>query len=184
MRQQIIAIGQRLQQQGLIRASCGNISCRLAGGSVLITAAGTDKGRLGESDILQVGGPGRVSSETALHQAIYAACPDCAAIVHAHPPYATALATAGLELDWRLLEESRLFLGPVPRIAALEAGSAELARAARDAAKGANALLLTAHGAVCWGGDLAEAASRLEVLEHTARVMLYTKLFGTGQGHV
>jgi len=182
----IIAVGRRLRADGLICALSGNISCRLDDGSLLITASGVDKGNLEEADILPLDHQGRLvnisaesrpSSETPLHVALYQTCPQIKAIVHAHPPYATALACSELELDWRMLEEARLFLGAAPLIPPLNAGSAELALAAARAAAEANALLLAGHGAVSWGETLQQAAFRMEILEHTARVMLYKKLF-------
>jgi len=206
--QEIIVTGQRLRAGGLVCAASGNISCRIDGDSLLITASGVDKGNLTQADILFLDFQGRIvtcsppaqiknkhslkthnsklktglrsrppapSSETPLHVALYQACPRIQAIIHAHPPYATALATAARELDWQMLEEARLFLGPVPLLPPLPAGSVELANAAARAAAGANALLLAGHGAVSWGETLDQAMFRMEILEHTARVMLYVK---------
>lgn len=187
MKQEIITAGKRLAALGLVCGHSGNISRRLADGTVLITASGLRKGEMAEADILHIDAEGnllaaapagrRPSTETGLHLALFAVCPQITAIVHAHPPYATALATVGQALDWQLLEESRLFLGPVPRLPQLAAGSAELATAAAREAKEAGALLLAGHGAIAWGETLEQAVCRMEILEHTARVMLYTQIF-------
>jgi L-fuculose-phosphate aldolase len=183
---EIIAVGRRLAERGLVCAQAGNISRRVDEHSILISAAGLDKGGLREEDVLLVDYQGqplaaahgrRPSSETALHLALYREYPQIAAIVHAHPPYATALSGAGRELDWCMLEESALFLGPVPCLPRLAAGSLELARAAAAAAFGAQALLMAGHGALSWGESLEQALCRLEILEHTAQVMLLRGLF-------
>ncbi|MCL1906174.1 MAG: class II aldolase/adducin family protein [Clostridiales bacterium] len=191
---EIIAAGQRLAAGGLIRAYSGNISCRVDGPAILITASGVFKGGLGEQDILLLDNTGRIrqgaagrmpSSETFMHLAIYNSCPHVQAIVHAHPPYATALASLGRELEHALLEESALLLGPVPLLPRFSAGSKELAQAAAEKAACANALLLAGHGAVSWGESMEQALARMEILEHTAQVMLLRGLFAQGaSGHV
>lgn len=187
--EEIIAAGHRLADRGLAYAHSGNISRRLDGSAILITASGVFKGGLNERDVLRLDLQGQVrqgengrqpSSETALHLALYQNYPHIKAIAHAHPPYATALACADRELEWRLLEESRLFLGQVPLLPRLSAGSPELAQAAARAAKGVNALLLANHGAVSWGESMEEALCRMEILEHTAKLMLLRSLFARG----
>ena len=184
---EIIVAGRRLAGRGLVCAHSGNISCRLGPQTVLITASGVYKGNLTEQDILCIDYQGRVlgaaaagrrpSTESGLHLALYEGYPQIAAIVHAHPPYATALAVTGREVDWQMLEESALFLGAVARVGRWPAGSMGLAQAAAAAAKGANALLLAGHGAVSWGANIEQALCRLEILEHTAQVMLLSSLW-------
>jgi len=183
---EIIRAGRRLAERGLVAAHSGNISCRLGSGGILITASGVYKGGLTMQDLLCVDDQGnllgnpsgfgrRPSTEMALHLALYRDYPQIEAIVHAHPPYATAMACSQKELDWQLLEESALFLGPTPLLPRLGAGSRELAGEAAAAAKGVNALLLTGHGAVSWGNCIEMALCRMEILEHTAKVMLLAK---------
>ena len=182
----LIAAAQKIYDQKLVAAHAGNLSLYLLSGNILITAANRSKGGLQPADILLVDAQGqpleaaaesRPSSETGLHLAIYRSDPAIKAIIHAHPPYATALASSGQEFDWQLLEESRLLLGPVPTVPYQPAGSAELAAAVSQAAPGHAALLLANHGAVCWGADLEQALFRLEALEHSARIMTYAHLW-------
>ena len=184
--EEIIVAGRGLAEKGLVCAYSGNISRRLDESAILITASGVFMGDLREQDVLKVDNLGRLldeaagrrpSSETPLHLALYQSYPRIAAIAHAHPPYATALAGAGRQLDWQMLEEARLFLGPTPLLPRLPAGSQELAAAAAAAAAGANALLLAGHGAVTWGESIKQALCRLEILEHTAKVMLLQGIF-------
>ena len=183
--EEIIAAGRRLAARGLITAHSGNISCRLAGREILITAAGLYKGGLTGQDLLRVDQDGqtveaaagrRPSSETALHLALYQEYPHIAAIVHAHPPYATALGCSGRAPDWQMLEEGALFLGPVALLPRLPAGSKELVQAAVAAAPGRNALLLADHGAFSWGESIEQALCRMEILEHIAQVTLLCSL--------
>lgn len=173
----IIEIGRRLWQRGMVAANDGNISCRVAGG-YLITGSGVSKGFLGEQDILfldQQGlavsdGPIKPSSETAMHLAIYHSRPHTGAIVHAHPPYATAFALAGADLNRAGLEELRIQLGEVGLIPYAPAGSEQLAQQVAAAMVQRRAGLLERHGAVTAGADLQQALYRMEALEQAAKI--------------
>ncbi|HET7294778.1 MAG TPA: class II aldolase/adducin family protein [Vicinamibacteria bacterium] len=180
----VLEVCRRLHAEGLITATEGNVSAR-DGDTILITAGGLRKGELTPEGVLRcdlsgrlLEGAARPSSELPLHLEVYAARADVGAIVHAHPPYATAFAVAGVALDQPLLAEAVLLLGPVP-IVPYEAPSTDaLARAVSRAAKSAEALLLANHGAVAFGDDLPRALERMETLEHLARVSLLARLVG------
>jgi L-fuculose-phosphate aldolase len=183
---ELIAAAKTLYNKNLVAAHAGNLSVRLPDDNILITAANRSKGRLQPTDILLLDPAGNLleaesnnkpTSELALHLALYQTNPQIKAIVHAHPPYATALACSNLPFNWQLLEEARLLLGPVPTIPYYTAGSAYLAQAVATAAAGNSALLLANHGVVCWGEALEQALFRMEALEHTAQVMAYRPLF-------
>ena len=133
-KQLIIEIGRRLWLRGMVAANDGNISCRVPGG-YLITRSGISKGFMREEDILLLDsqgcplsdGPGQPSSETAMHLGIYQSRPQTGAIVHAHPPYATAFALAEADINQAQLEELRIQLGEVAMIPYAPAGTSELA---------------------------------------------------------
>ena len=184
-KEQIMEAGRRLWLRGLVAANDGNISCRVAGG-YLITASGRSKGFLQPQDILLLDGEGRVcdgnpappSIETGLHLALYQARPEVGAVVHAHPPAATAFALAGTDINLNAPDEVKLQLGRVALIPHGEAGSPELARNAAQAlaAPDLGAGLLLRHGAVALGQDIMKALFRLEALEQAARIMLAARL--------
>ena len=173
-KRQIVEAGRRLWLRGLVAASDGNISCRLTDGTFLITPSGAAKGFLEPRDLLLLDeegrvleGGGRPSMETAMHLAVYRARPDINALVHAHPPLATAFTLAGRDMK----------LGAIAVAGYGEAGSGELARnAAAAALSGANALLLSRHGALTAGEDPLRALFRMEALEQAARTMLAARL--------
>jgi L-fuculose-phosphate aldolase len=174
-------VGRRLYARGVVAANDGNLSCRVAAG-FLITASGVSKGFLEDKHILLLDtagelsqGGGRPSSEIALHLAIYAARPEVGAVLHAHPPYATAFALAGKIITDSGLDEVRMQLGEVPLIAYAAPGSAELARAVADGLGGASAALLSRHGAVTVGETLEQALYRLEALEQAAKIIWLAK---------
>ena len=179
----MIEAGRRLWQRGLIAASDGNISCRVAEG-FLITPSGLAKGFLTEEDLLLVDERGRVlagsrrpSIETGMHLAVYRACPEAQALVHAHPPLTTAFTLTGQDMNEDAPDEVKLQLGSIAVAAYGEAGSAELAQnVARAAQSGANAVLLSRHGALTAGDGVMKALFRMEALEQAAKTMLAARL--------
>jgi len=183
-RDAIVAAGRRLYEQGLVTANEGNISIRIDDGQ-LVTAGGLHKGLLTPEDVLRVDQDGRprepgrnVSSEIRMHAAIYARRPDVAAIVHAHPPAATAFAVAHLVPDERILPEAVLLLGSIGLVGYAPPSTAELAAAVAEGLAGRDVVLLANHGAVTVGRTLAQSLERMETLEHLARVELMGRLLG------
>jgi L-fuculose-phosphate aldolase len=71
------------------------------------------------------------SSELDLHLRAYRQRSDCGAVVHAHPPAATAFAVAGEGLPGDVLPEIALLMGQVPCIPCQTTGTPAL----RDAAE-------------------------------------------------
>ena len=173
---QIIEVGRRLWQRGMVAANDGNLSCRQDTG-FLITRSGVSKGFLLPEDILELdnewqklAGEGLISSEYKLHQALYAAYPEVRAIVHAHPPYATAYALSEADLNDCPLEEIRIQLGRIARLPFAPAGSREVAELAAAGMAGARAGLMLRHGAVTVGEDILQAYFRMEALEQAAQI--------------
>ena len=180
----IVEAGRRLWQRGLVAASDGNISCRLDDGTFLITPSGVAKGFLSEDDILVVDAEGRVLSgqakpsiETGMHLAVYRVRPEVEALVHAHPPLTTAFTLTERDMNEDAPDEVKLQLGRIVKAKYGEAGSAELAQnVAEAAAGGADAVLLSRHGALTTGADPLRALFRMESLEQAAKTMLAARL--------
>jgi L-fuculose-phosphate aldolase len=184
VRTAIVAAGRRLRDSGLITATEGNISVR-EGETLYVTPAGVSKARLRPDQVLSVdlagrilAGAGRASTELPMHLAIYRGRRDVGAIVHAHPPFATAFAVAGIPLDRPILAEAVLLLGPVPVVTYAPPSTQELADVVAAAAAGASALLLANHGAVTLAETLEQAVVRMETLEHLARVSFLARMLG------
>ncbi len=181
-RREIIEAGRRLYDKGLVAASQGNISVRTDRG-LLVTASGSSKGALTPGLVLDTDFEGRgsgpaASSEIQMHVAIYRRRPDVRAIVHAHPPVATAFAVTGRVLDSAVLAESILLLGRVPLVPYAAPSTLALAEIAGEAMVEAQAALLANHGAVTLGATLEQALTRMETLEHLARVTLFARALG------
>ena len=183
-RHAIVELGRRLHQKGLVTATEGNISVRVEDGH-LVTASGVGKGDLRPEHVVFIDREGRrpsagptASSEDMMHTAIYESREDVHAVIHAHPPTATAFAVAHLGLDARILAESVLVLGEVPLIPYAAPGTRELANAVARGLRTAHAALLANHGAVTVGTSLDQAHQRMETLEHVARVAFMARLLG------
>jgi L-fuculose-phosphate aldolase len=123
----------------------------------------------------------RPSIESRMHLGIYQVRPDVGAIVHAHPPAASAFAGTRAEIDTALIAESRAILGKIAYVPYFPMGSAELAEVAAAAAGGADCLVLRNHGALTVGRDLLQAFDRLEVLETAAKMSLMVRLCLRGE---
>ncbi len=180
----IIDVGLRLEQKGLVTAAEGNISMRVEDGH-LMTASGVSKGAMGPEHVIFLDRDGRrttdgppITSEALMHSAIYRIRPDVQAVIHAHPPTATAFAVAHIPLDARILAESVLVLGDVPLISYATPGTEELANLVAEGLRSSHAALLANHGAIAVGKTLAQAHQRIETLEHVARVALMARLLG------
>lgn len=186
LRRQMVDIGRRLQQQNLIVAAEGNLSVRLGGHAFLVTPSGVGKGALRVQDLLEVDLQGRCTrgrptSEWPLHRRIYESRPDVAAICHAHPPWATAFAAIGRDLDGSLLTETAAVLGMVPVCPRAEPGTEAAASSVLPHILGHDAILLGSHGAVAVGKDLPAAFALLETVERLAQVTLLASL-ARGEG--
>lgn len=181
----IAACCRRLAQHGLIAGRDGNISARASGDRILVTPSGVLKYRLTAADLVEVDRSGRrrrgrrnPTSELDLHLRILRRRGDVGAVVHAHPPAATAFALAGESLASFSLPELILLVGPVPLVPFGMPGTRELGDRVEPYLEGHEALLLAHHGAVTFGRTLEEAWIRMETLEHAARILLGARLLG------
>jgi L-fuculose-phosphate aldolase len=112
---------------------------------------------------------------------IYAKRPDVRAIIHAHPPYATAYAVAGIALDQPILSEAILTLGRVPVASYAMPTAEELARSVEPLVEHHDAVLLRFHGAVCFARDIEQAGYLMETLEHVARIDYIRRSLGSNE---
>jgi L-fuculose-phosphate aldolase len=184
LRGEIVAVGRRLYERGLVGGSEGNISARLPGGRVLATPAGASKGFLSPEELVvtDLSGRslegGRASSELRMHLRIYALRDDVAAVVHAHPPTATGFAIAGRPLDECVVPEVIATLGQVPIVPYGTPSTEELPDRMAPWVVSHDALLLANHGAVTYAQTLARAIDRMESIEQAARSLLVAHLLG------
>jgi L-fuculose-phosphate aldolase len=181
----LIHAGRQLRAYGLLSGLEGNLSLRLPNGDVMITATGVRKDRLTPADLIilspageQTHGLGKPSSELALHLALYSAEQTVSAIIHTHPPIATAFAVARRVPVAGILAESAALLGGVALVPYHEPGSGHLGQSAGEALQSARAQLLAGHGAVTVGVNIQDALVRMELLEKLCEIQLSADILG------
>lgn len=185
LRDEICEIGKRIYMNGFVAANDGNITVKISDNEFLTTPTGISKGYLKPDMIVKVNSEGEVlegkykpSSEVKVHLKVYKERKDVGAVIHAHPPIATAYAVAGLPLDKQILPETIYSLGYVPVIDYAIPGSQELADELVEYLQKFDALLMANHGSITVGTDLISAYYKLETLEFYAKITLITKLIG------
>ena len=185
IRREIVRVCRRLYQRGLIAGPDGNVSARLSADHILVTPRGFSKADVEEHDLVlvtmdgnRVEGRHDVSSEVAMHLAAYRARDDVAAVVHAHPPTATAFAVAGEGLPGDVLPELTVQLGAVPLVPYATPGTAALPAAMAPFLPNYDAFLLANHGATTLGRTVGEAHQRMESVEHCANILWTARLLG------
>ena len=175
----ICDVCRRLHARNLLAAADGNVSVLLGDGRIAITPSGVAKAGLGPDDMAFMDRDGTVlsgrpSSERLMHLAVYRACPEARAVVHAHPPTAIAWSLAFPDAD-RLpgdaLPELILAAGSIPIAPYARPGTAAMGDNLAPFLPEHRLLVLARHGALAWGETLEEAYNGMERLEHAAQIL-------------
>jgi L-fuculose-phosphate aldolase len=184
--EEIVTVCRRLYDRGLIAGQDGNVSVRLDSGHILVTPAGLSKVDVTADSFVELtldGAPvtlGRsASSEVGMHLSIYRARPEVRAVVHAHPPVATAFGVAGRDFMDPVLPEVIFHLGSVPLVPFALPGTPALGDAMAPYLAEHDAFLLASHGATTVGPSLRLAHQRMESLEHAARILHVASTIGS-----
>jgi L-fuculose-phosphate aldolase len=183
VREQVAAACRRLADEGLVRATSGNLSAS-DGEHIAITPTGGVLAELTAEQIVVVDRSGAVvdgslapTSEIALHLGAYERY-GCGAVVHTHAPIATALGCVLEELP--CIHYEMLALGGSVRVAPYRTfGTAELAEGVLDALEGRAAALMANHGALTIGGDVDGAVEATLLLEWACGVYWRAAAVGT-----
>ena len=153
---------------------------------LLITATAVSKGDIDDSKLLIVDLTGKVLegrrkpfSELELHLAIYRARPEAEAVIHAHPPVATAWGLAGLELSPIAIPEMVVSMGDrIPTLPRALPKDEEALKRLTAAAKLYDAMLISGNGVLSWGTSLEMALLRMELVEHYAKILSAARPLG------
>jgi L-fuculose-phosphate aldolase len=192
LRERLAGLGRRLYERGLAVAFEGNLSARLGrrgarGFRWLLSPSRTCKGELRPRDFLrmdesgQTDGAGTPSSELDLHLGVYRHLPEACAVIHAHPPHATAFACTREGLAPLLQPELLLLLGgPVPLAPYAPPGGPELFESVRSLLGASPVILLANHGVLAVSRHSPEEAFHfLEQVEQVSRVTWLARQAGT-----
>lgn len=177
-RRRIAELGRRLEREGLLNHTAGNLSARVAPDRVAITPTGTPYPDITDEDIVIVDLDGQTiegrrppSSELAMHLIMYRIRPDVGGVVHTHASFATTLAVLRTPIPAVHYEIAALAVDEVPVVPYVTYGTVDLAEQIRAAIGDANAALLANHGTIALGPTLEAAATHTQILEFLA--MLY-----------
>lgn len=185
LRADIVEVGRRLYARGYTASNDGNISVRLDDSRLLMTPKSVCKGFMDPAMMCitdlegrKLAGDRDPSSEMLMHLEVYRQRPDAKAVVHAHPPMATAFAVAGIPLDRAVLAEVVTTLGSVPIADYATPSTMELPAAVRKYVKAHDGMLLANHGALTLGSDLYSAYYKMETIEHFAKISFIARMLG------
>lgn len=178
LREAICRIGKLQYDRNYIVASDGNISVRMNDGTLLITPTGAMKGFLEPQHMAHIDMTGkplsdgpRPSSEVGIHLVSYQERPDIKAICHAHPPHAVAMTIAGIDLQAPIIPEVIVTIGGIPTAPIGTPGTDDLGETIRDLVRCSDVLMMQNHGSVTLGTNLMDAYKKLDLLEHTAKIL-------------
>jgi L-fuculose-phosphate aldolase len=188
LRSAICEIGKLCYSKSFIVGADGNISARMSDGTILITPAGAMKGFLQPEHIAHIDmrgepvddGP-RASSERAIHTVVYEERPEMRAMVHAHPPHAVAMTIAGIDLQTPLIPEIIVTIGGIPTAPFATPGTMELPDSIREIVRCSDTVIMQNHGSVTMGTNLLDAFKKLDMVEHTARILWLAHCVGNVQ---
>jgi L-fuculose-phosphate aldolase len=185
LRRDIVEVGRRIYARNYVASNDGNISARIDEHRVLITPTGVSKGFMSPEDLVVLDMDGKVlsgakkpSSEMYMHLMVFKQRPDVFSVCHAHPPYATGFAVAGIPLDRCVLPEVVIALGGIPLVEYGTPGTEEFYKPVLKLVDKYDAFLLANHGALTIGKDVFNAYYRMETLEHFAHIAFVAQQLG------
>lgn len=175
---EVLATAKRMYREALVSGSSGNISAYDPQKKLMyITASGTDYEDMTEADIIEMrtdgavlSGRGEPSSEWRMHAMVYEKRGDVRAVVHTHSPYATGFAVLHKPIPLVLIEMVPFLGGSIPLAEFALPGTAALGERALEVLSNRYGCLLSNHGALTIGPDLAEAYLRAVYLEDASKI--------------
>lgn len=184
-RRDLVRFSKWLSRLGFTPGTCGNLSVRLDEHRLLVTPTGMSKQLLKAADMVvvdlggnRIAGSRNVTSEISMHLAVYESRADVEAVIHTHPPIATAFGCVGRALDEMLCQEAVMTLGEVPLAKYATTGTSEVAASLAPFLTSHDAVLLSNHGAISYGHSLLDAFMKMETIEHLAQVNLTAHQLG------
>jgi L-fuculose-phosphate aldolase len=185
LRMEIIAVGRKLWERQYVDGNAGNISARFADRFLLCTPTRISKHDMQPDDICLSDLEGNIlvgnrlrTSELLLHLEIYKTNPAARAVVHCHPPHATAFALTGSAPPIGLHSEYETMIGPVAVAPFETPGTQAFAETVRPFVRDHNTILLSNHGVVCWADSVTHAEWLVETFETYCQTWLIAQQIG------
>ena len=185
-RETVVRAGIELIKSGLIVRTWGNISCRIDDTRFAITPSGRAYETLKPEDIVictiadgkiaDASRTGKIkpSSEKGVHALIYRISGEAGIVIHTHQRFASAVASSGVSI----IQDEKM--GIIPVAAYSLPGTKKMMRsieAVLTQAKGA--ILMSNHGALCYGKDYSETFSTAYALEESCKSFMFDSYMKT-----
>ena len=179
LREQVAWACRILAVEGYADLTLGHVSARGSEGEIWIKRKGVALDEVEPEDVVAIDDTDAVLHlETVLHTGVYRARPDVGAVVHGHPPYATALAATAGELAL-LTHDAVLFAEGLARFADPDLIVNEEQGDRVAAALGPRrAMLLNNHGVLAVGKDVSWAVLVAATLERAAQLQSIAATLG------
>jgi L-fuculose-phosphate aldolase len=180
LRKQLVFYARQAYDRHLVGGTGGNFSVRVDGDRMVITASGVSLGDTSLSNLVTVDinsyqwepvADLRPSKEYVYHADILRLRTDVGAVLHVHPPHATAYAVQGRDIP--MVTDAAFKQPPMPRVPFAPAGSQELGGLVVQAIEenpGCQVLLLEKHGIVAMGADVVAAYNLADMTEELAQI--------------
>ena len=183
-RQQIVQVVNDLFNSGHLTPTGGNVSALSGDGETIwITPSGLYKGDLNEDSLVHIKSDGSIiqgahkpSIEYQMHFHAYKSREGMTGAVHTHSPIATAFGICNHGFD--PINTDAVFLADTQIVPWSMPGTPELAESVGLALEKSRGAILQNHGLMAVGKDLRNAATRITLMEETAKIQLYMKQFG------
>jgi len=187
IRADIVDVCHKIYNNGWVAANDGNVSVMIEDDLAICTPTGISKGVMTPDMLIKVDINGKMiegekdlkpSSEIKMHLDILKNKPGVNSVVHAHPPYGTAFAVAGVPLNDCILPEIVISLGHIPLTKYGTPSTFEIPDSVREHLKDNFVFLLENHGALSTGSDVYQAYYRMESMELFAKIAVIARTIG------
>jgi L-fuculose-phosphate aldolase len=188
---EICAVGKKLWMRSYVDGNGGNISFRLTPEAVICTPTLFSKYDLTPADLCMVDLEGKQlagvrprTSEVLMHLEIYKAVSEAKAVVHCHPPHATAYAITARVPPTCVIPEYEVFIGRTALSPYETPGTQKFAETVIPFVKSHNSVLLANHGIVCWADTVTHAEWYAEVLDTYCWTLMNANQLGVPLSHI
>ena len=184
-REEVCAYGREMLDSNLTIHTSGNVSRRVEEG-MLITPSNMPYHDIKPEDVLVMDLEGNVlegdrnpSVEHKVHLACYKFRDEIQGVIHSHPKFATAFASARVALP-SFLDEFGVFVGEEVRVADYAmSGTPDVAEnIVKALGEDSNAAFLASHGLVSVGRTLFDAMRVARMVERASETYLWTTVLG------
>ncbi len=181
-KKQVIKAGIELSQSGLIARTWGNVSCRTDENHFVITASGRNYLTLTEDEVIEINmedleyeGDIKPSSEKKLHREVYRLKPQANFVIHTHQSNASAVGAMGL----KEIKLDQAYPGVGDRVLCADYGLPGTKKLCKNTAAAikeysGQAVIMSNHGALCYGSSYEEAFQVARTLEEACGKYLET----------